>query len=125
VASDEILMVQCASRSGTGQEEITFAVAPPSPRKVGFLLLGIIQQGPASAAPRHSAGIHRLHRGVDAAAAEIARKKRRADILGLRAGDDDRHRAGFFEKGQSVSHGTRRLGAAIPGNDDRRDRFCR
>ena len=38
VACDEIptavpLEIQCASRSGMGQAEITFAVAPPSPRK--------------------------------------------------------------------------------------------
>ena len=63
-----------------------------------------------------------LHRGGDAAAAEVAQQQRRADIVGLRAGDDDRHGAGLFEKGQSVSHGARGLRAAVPGNDDGRDR---
>ena len=53
----------------------------------------------------------------------LRKKKRCADIVGRRAGDDDRHGAGFFEKGQSVSHGARGLRAAIPGNDHGRDRF--
>ena len=92
-------------------------------QKVGFLFPGILQQGTAAGTARNGAGIHLLHRGGDAATAEVAQKKGRADIVGLLAGDDDRHRAGFFEKGQCVSHGPRGLRAAVPGNDHGRDRF--
>ncbi len=129
---------QCARSSGTGHEAITFAVAPPRPRKfdnppwrigahdqqAGALLPYVDQakrgHGPGPTRFRRSSSSPRwprCHAGQACAPGTACRRwsdsAPATTIVTFSA---------FGEKGQRIACGSRGLRAAVPGDDDRRHR---